>query len=127
MVGAWGFHGHSHDVARNINLGLFGGLIVRDPAAPRADHEVPVFIHQFAGSSSVAFQSKRLAHGDLFSFVFTEAEIVHYYCAIHGPTMNGTIQVTAGAPESANVSIQDNKFVPSAGPGSPWRNRQVAK
>ena len=33
MVGAWGFHDHSHDVARNINLGLFGGLIVRDAAA----------------------------------------------------------------------------------------------
>ena len=28
------------------------------------------------------------------------------------PTMNGTIQVTAGAPESVNVSTQDNKFVP---------------
>ena len=26
--------------------------------------------------------------------------------------MNGTIQVTAGAPESVNVSAQDNKFVP---------------
>ena len=74
MVGAWGFHDHAHDVARNINLGLFGGLIVRDPAAPCADHEVPVFIHQFAGSSSVAFQSKRLAHGDLFNFVFADAE-----------------------------------------------------
>jgi len=112
MAGAWGFHDHSHNVARNVNLGLFGGLIVRDAAAPRADHEVPVFIHQFAGSSSAAFQSKRLAHGDLFSFTFTEAEIVHYYCAIHGPAMNGTIQVTAGAPESVNVSAQDNKFVP---------------
>ena len=26
--------------------------------------------------------------------------------------MNGTIQVAADAPVSANVSIQDNKFVP---------------
>lgn len=113
MVGAWGFHDHAHDVARNINLGLFGGLIVRNPAAHCADHEVPVFIHQFAGSSGVAFQSKPLAHGDSFNFVFADAKIVHYYCAIHGPTMNGTVQVTAGAPVSANVSVQDNKFVPS--------------
>ena len=113
VVGAWGFHDHAHDVARNINLGLFGGLIVRNPAAPCADHEVPVFIHQFAGSSSVAFQSKPLAHGDSFNFVFADAKIVHYYCAIHGPMMNGTVQVTAGAPASANVSVQDNKFVPS--------------
>jgi FtsP/CotA-like multicopper oxidase with cupredoxin domain len=113
MIGAWGFHDHAHDVARNLNLGLFGGLIVRDPAAPCADHEVPIFIHQFAGSSGVAFQSKPLAHGDSFNFVFPDAKIVHYYCAIHGPTMNGTVQVTAGAPASANVSVQDNEFVPS--------------
>jgi plastocyanin len=112
MVGAWGFHDHAHDTARNINLGLFGGLIVRNPAAPRADHEVPIFIHQFAGGSSIAFQSKRLAHGDTFNFTFPDAKVVNYYCAIHGPTMNGTIQVVADAPASANVSIQDNKFVP---------------
>ena len=127
MVGAWGFHDHAHDTARNINLGLFGGLIVRDPAAPRADHEVPIFIHQFAGGSSIAFQSKRLAHGDTFNFTFPDAKVVNYYCAIHGPTMNGTIQVVADAPASTNVSIQDNKFVPPLAlvrPGGTieWRN-----
>lgn len=128
MVGAWGFHDHAHDVARTVNLGLFGGLIVRDPAAPCADHEVPIFVHQFAGSSSsVAFQSSRLTRDETFSFNFTDATVVNYYCAIHGPTMNGTVKVVANAPASASVSIQDNKFLPPlvlVRPGGTvdWRN-----
>ena len=35
-IGAWPFHDHAHDVGANIDRGLFGGLIVRDPAAQRA-------------------------------------------------------------------------------------------
>ena len=113
MVGAWGFHDHARDITRNVNLGLVGGLIVRDPASPCPDHEVPIFIHQFAGNAgSAAFQSKRLTRGDIFSFNFPSAMVVNYFCAIHGPTMNGTIQVVADAPATASVSIQDNKFVP---------------
>jgi hypothetical protein len=36
-------------VQRWINRGLFGALIVRDPEASRADHEIPMFVHQLAG------------------------------------------------------------------------------
>ncbi|HJT51626.1 MAG TPA: galactose oxidase-like domain-containing protein [Nitrosospira sp.] len=127
MVGVWGFHDHAHDVARNVNSGLFGGLIVRSPAAPCPDHEAPVFVHQFAGSSGFAFQSKRLIKNETFSFNFTAETVVNYYCAIHGPTMNGTVQVVADGPASASVSIQDNKFVPPlvlVRPGGTvdWRN-----
>ena len=33
----------------NVNRGLFGALIVRDPASPRPDHEIPLFVHQLQG------------------------------------------------------------------------------
>jgi len=48
MVGAWGFHDHAHNVAKNVNLGLFGGLIVRDPKLECPDHEIPLFIRELA-------------------------------------------------------------------------------
>jgi len=127
MVGAWGFHDHAHNVAQNVSRGLFGGLIVRDPAALCPEHEIPLFVHQLMGVSGTQIQSPRLAHGDTFDFTFPTAGIVHYYCAIHGPTMNGTVQVVAGAPASQNVSIKDNFFDPqviSIRPGGTvhWRN-----
>jgi len=43
-IGAWSFHDHVRNVQQNVNVGLFGGLIVRDPAAC-TDHEVPLFVH----------------------------------------------------------------------------------
>ena len=126
-VGAWGFHDHAHNVQLNVNRGLFGGLIVRDPNAPCADHEVPIFVHQMAGVSGVQFESKRLSNSDTFDFTFTTPGVVQYYCQIHGPTMNGTINVVSGAPASQNVSIKDNFFDPqvvSIAPGGTvhWKN-----
>src|SRR3977135_1531411 len=50
-IGAWAFHDHAHNVQQNVNRGLFGGLIVHDPNAPCADHEVPIFIHQLQGTA----------------------------------------------------------------------------
>ena len=61
-IGAWPFHNHVRNVAANVNLGLFGALIVRDPAAPRPDHEIPLFVHQVQGLAlTETFQSPSLA------------------------------------------------------------------
>ena len=38
-IGAWPFHDHVRHVQANIDRGLFGAIIVRDPTAPRVDHE----------------------------------------------------------------------------------------
>jgi plastocyanin len=127
MVGAWGFHDHAHNVQTNVNRGLFGGLIVRNPHAPCADHHIPLFVHELAGVSGVQFESKRLSNGGTFDFTFTTPGTVHYYCQIHGPTMNGTVTVVSGAPNSQNVSIKDNLFDPqviSIAPGGTvhWTN-----
>jgi FtsP/CotA-like multicopper oxidase with cupredoxin domain len=127
MVGAWGFHDHAHNVQTNVNRGLFGGLIVRNPHAPCADHHIPLFVHELAGVSGVQFESKRLSNGGTFDFTFTTSGTVHYYCQIHGPTMNGTVTVVSGAPNSQNVSIKDNLFDPqviSIAPGGTvhWTN-----
>lgn len=126
-VGAWGFHDHVHNVQANVNRGLFGGLIVRDPARPCPDHEVPLFIHEMAGVSGVQFASNRLPNGGTFNFTFTTPGTVNYYCQIHGPTMNGVVTVVSGAPSSQNVSIKDNFFDPAAvsiAPGGTvhWKN-----
>jgi plastocyanin len=112
MVGAWGFHDHAHNVQANVNRGLFGGLIVQDPSAPCPDHRVPLFIHELAGVSGVQFESKRLSNGGTFDFAFSASGTVHYYCQIHGPTMNGTVNVVSGAPNAQNVNIKDNFFDP---------------
>jgi plastocyanin len=127
MVGAWGFHDHVHNVQLNVNRGLFGGLIVRDPNAPCPDHQIPLFVHELAGVSGVQFESKRLSNGGTFDFTLPTPGVVQYYCQIHGPTMNGTITVIPGAPNSQSVSIKDNLFDPqviSIAPGGTvhWKN-----
>ncbi len=51
------FHDHAHMVAANVKRGLFGALVVRDPAAPRA-LDVPLFLHAMqAPSTDDAFES----------------------------------------------------------------------
>lgn len=70
-IGAWAFHEHAHDVGAMVARGLFGGLVVRDPAAERTDHEVPVFVHQMVGTGiGCNFQSGTLTPGDTFSTQF---------------------------------------------------------
>jgi FtsP/CotA-like multicopper oxidase with cupredoxin domain len=129
-IGAWAFHDHAHGVQRNINRGLFGGLIVRDPAAPCADHEIPLFVHQLmGGTSEYAFQSKSLGPGDTFSFTFgTTLDTCHYICAIHGASMAGEVQVVPGGRPARAVTIRDNLFDPASvtiGPGGTvtWTNQ----
>ena len=127
MVGAWGFHDHVRDVGQNVNRGLFGGLIVRDPAAACADHQIPLFVHQLAGMSGEHSRALASLGGGTFDHTFATAGAVHYYCAIHGPSMNGTVNVVSGAPALVNVSIKDNLFDPQVISVAPagtvhWRN-----
>jgi FtsP/CotA-like multicopper oxidase with cupredoxin domain len=61
-IGAWPFHDHVRHVQVNIDRGLFGAIIVRDPAALRVDHEVPMFFHAMAQAGGhCQFESLTLA------------------------------------------------------------------
>ena len=128
-IGAWAFHDHVRNVQRNVNRGLFGGLIVRDPAAPCADHEIPLFLHQLAGAATgVELTSPSMGTGATFSFPFPSAPGTHpYHCRIHGVTMAGQVQVIAGGPAVRAVTIGDNFFSPAVATVAPggtvvWTN-----
>jgi plastocyanin len=131
-IGAWGFHDHAHDVGVNVNLGLFGGLIVRDPAVPCPDHEIPMFVHQLVGGGiGCSFQSPTLAPGATYSFVVgTEAGICRYHCQIHGAMMSGQIQIDPGGPATRQVTAQNNQFTPQVATVAPggtvtWLNGET--
>jgi hypothetical protein len=128
-IGAWAFHDHVRNVQRNVNRGLFGGLIVRDPAASCADHEIPLFLHQLAGlGSGTQFESKPLGFNDTFPFKFgTTLETCHYICKVHGAVMSGQVNVVAGGPLTNDVKIDQMKFSPASvdiAPGGTvtWKN-----
>ena len=115
MIGAWPFHDHVRGVQANVNRGLFGGLIVRDPKAPRVDHEVPLFLHVLANPAVQArFESPTLSHSQSFDFTFADAgTVTDYLCRIHGASMAGRVRVLAGAPGApVTISIEDNRFLP---------------
>ncbi|WP_328473230.1 DUF1929 domain-containing protein [Actinoplanes sp. NBC_00393] len=124
-IGVWAFHDHVQMVQANVNRGLFGPLIVRDPAAPRA-LDVPMFVHAMqAPSTADAFESPLLRKAtpkQTFQRTFTTPGTVAYHCKIHGPTMSGTVVVDTGAPAGdRTVEIRDNSFEPpsvSVRPGS---------
>jgi FtsP/CotA-like multicopper oxidase with cupredoxin domain len=131
-IGAWAFHDHVRQVSRNVNRGLFGGLIVLDPLAPCAAHSIPMFVHQLQGASvDCQFQSRTLAPGESFQFTFNTPGTCRYHCLIHGTTMSGQVQVVAGASTSPRiVSLHNNTFDPAAitvGPGTlvTWINNET--
>lgn len=111
-IGAWAFHDHVRAVQANVNRGLFGALIVRDPDSPAADHEVPLFVHQLQSTGmGEAFQSDTLTGGDTFQHTFDTPGVVRYWCKIHGPTMRGSVTVDTGAANGdTTVNIGDNVF-----------------
>ncbi len=129
-IGAWPFHDHVRHVQANIDRGLFGAIIVRDPAAPRVDHEVPLFFHAMAqAGGSCRFESPTLSTNDTFESTFPDAdEVCDYICRIHGASMSGRIRVTSGTPTAQmDVRIEDNRFVPAdftitAGTKVVWTN-----
>jgi plastocyanin len=129
MVGAWAFHDHVRQVGANLNRGLFGGLIVRDPQAAGAEHEIPLFVHSMQGASdSCQFESDSLGFNDTFSFTFgTAPDTCHYICKIHGSMMSGSVQIVAGGPAKAKVTINKLAFLPAmvkVAPGGTvtWKN-----
>lgn len=115
-IGTWPFHDHVRHVQVNIDRGLFGAIIVRDPQAPRVDHEVPLFFHAMAQAGGhCLFESLTLANGAAFKFTFPDAgEVCDYICRIHGASMAGRIRVIDGPPQvDQHIRIEDNKFVPA--------------
>ena len=115
-IGAWPFHDHVRSVQANVNRGLFGALIVRDPGSPRADHEIPLFVHQVQGiAQTESFQSPTLGHGGIYTHPFATAGTVAYHCKIHGTSMAGTVVVDPAAPAGNRaVAIGDNFFNPAS-------------
>jgi FtsP/CotA-like multicopper oxidase with cupredoxin domain/streptogramin lyase len=122
-IGTWPFHDHVRHVQSNIDRGLFGAIIVRDPRAARVDHEVPLFFHAMAQAGGhCKFESTTLAPapapatpGGVFDFTFPDSgEVCDYICRIHGPSMAGRIRVIDGAPmPDQHIRIEDNRFVPA--------------
>jgi FtsP/CotA-like multicopper oxidase with cupredoxin domain len=121
-VGVWAFHDHYRSVQRWTNRGLFGMLVVRDPGAEECAHEIPLIVHQLSGDVALdGFESPTLSAGQSYAHTFGTTQTNYpYHCAIHGTTMAGNVQVTAGAPAAATVVIIDNAFTPpniSVAPG----------
>ncbi|MEP6651005.1 MAG: multicopper oxidase domain-containing protein, partial [Lapillicoccus sp.] len=117
-VGAWPFHDHCHDVKANVDRGLFGGIVVRDPSWQEADYEVPLFLHRMAGSRRVVlFDSGTLQParggqpGGTYSFTFPQEGEFSYFCRFH--SMVGVVRVAMGGQTAATVTIRDNVFDPS--------------
>ena len=128
-IGAWPFHDHVRNVQANVNRGLFGALIVRNPAAPCADHEIPLFVHQVQSiAEQDSFESSTLGHGATYSHTFPTAGTFAYHCKIHGTSMAGTVVVDpAASAGNKAVAIGDNFFSPpniSVRPGASvtWTN-----
>ena len=110
-IGCWPFHDHYKMIGDNVNRGLFGGIVVRDPKWHKADYEVPIFLHRLSGPrTAAAFDSGTLNPGGTFSFTFPTIGPVDYMCRLH--PMSGQVIVSAGGPASAAVTIRDT-------PGSP--------
>jgi len=106
MIGCWPFHSHVHHVQEATDLGLFGGIVVRNPKQRHPDLEVPFFLHRMIGSrSGSAFDSGNLAVGAAFSYVFPATGTFDYYCRFH--PMNGVVNVIAAAPSAVSVTIKD--------------------
>jgi FtsP/CotA-like multicopper oxidase with cupredoxin domain len=117
-IGAWAFHDHAHMVQMNVNRGLFGALIVRDPSAPAAE-DVPMFVHALqAPASTDSFQSQQLKKAtpkEKFEHEFSAVGTVGYHCKIHGVSMSGTVVVDPFAPAGDRaVDIIDNAFTPAS-------------
>lgn len=132
-IGAWPFHDHVMDIDAQVARGLFGAIIVRDPAAPKADYEVPLFMHRMdPDRSSAEFDFRNVQPGGApVSYTFTAEGTYDYDCVIH-PSMTGRVRVVAGGPMSANVAIIDSppSFSPNdvtVGPGGAvtWTNAGI--
>ena len=108
-IGAWPFHDHHMRILPSVARGLFGGIVVRDPGCEKPDHEVPLFLHQMAGSrDAVVFDSGTLHHGDSYPFTFPRQGDFNYQCRFH--SMTGVVHVVLGGPATQTVHIRDNFY-----------------
>ncbi|MDX1585457.1 MAG: plastocyanin/azurin family copper-binding protein [Balneolaceae bacterium] len=80
--------------------------------------------------SEKLFDSGNIAVGESFSFTFQEEGTVEYYCEIHAPNMQGTVEVVAGASSTDpdTVEMMNDQFNPEQITVSPsteivWINR----
>lgn len=117
-IGAWPFHDHHMGISESANRGLVGMVVVRDPQAVKADHEIPLFFQRLAGPRhSSLFDSGALAPGQTFPYTFPYTFTVpgdyRYMCRFH--PMSGVVHVVSGAPMAASVSIVDgpSRFDPN--------------
>jgi plastocyanin len=122
-IGAWPFHEHHMNVGENTNRGLFGGIVVRDPHAAKADYEVPFFMHRLAGPTRTAlFDSGPLNLGDSFVHTFADEGTFEYHCSFH--PMAARVRVTAGGattPRTIQILDGPGRFDPddiTVGPGT---------
>jgi plastocyanin len=109
MVGAWVFHDHYKNLGEMANLGLIGGMVVRDPSWPKVDLEIPFFMHKLAGRrANPLFDSGDVAPTTTYARVFDTLGIYDYECLYH--PMFGKVNVTATGPLTVAVQILDNSF-----------------
>ncbi len=69
-IGPWAFHDHSHRVQKNVNLGLFGALIVLDPLQPATDHRIPLPYHCLIHGPSLAGQVQVITGAAAAAYVY---------------------------------------------------------
>ena len=130
MTGCWVFHDHFMHIGENARLGVIGGLIVRDSSWPRADLEVPFFMHTMAGRrGDPLFDSLDINPGQSWSRVFQSEGTYDYRCFYHG-MMAGKVVVQTGADTQVSVDVRDNSFEPEevlVAPGGEvtWTNNGV--
>lgn len=94
-IGAWPFHDHHMHIAEVIDRGLFGGIVVRDPAWESREVEIPFFLHRMTAKpgENVLFDSGTLSSGDTFEHTFPAEGTFDYVCKFH--PMQATVRVTA--------------------------------
>lgn len=58
------------------------------------------------GSSSPDFSSGDIPSGETFSYTFENEGTVDYYCEIHSPDMQGTIEVSSSTESAASDTVK---------------------
>lgn len=64
------------------------------------------------GATLEAFNSGTFTAG-VFVHTFTNIGSFSYHCTVHGVVMSASVNVIAGAPDSATVNINNNSYSPN--------------
>ena len=65
-------------------------------------------------AAELELDSGLIPNGGTYVHTFAAAGVYPYYCVIHGPGMQGTVNVVAGGPQTAAVTIENNRFNPES-------------